>query len=304
MHNVERGTFHGVSWGSRRLYTWRRHHGHGGGSSSRWVPNAEATIDYQDCHYRGVEYMLCGGVQSYATPGGPIAFGGLDLVDLRRDRPEHQIPVNLFVDEGAGPNPNLALTHNAFWVQPLDGRSLRFYFMTESDLQADLLDLRRDAVGESLSAVAILGSWASSSACSPPTTAPRWRPRRPATSSSPPSATPWPATARPRCGCTWRAPTGRRAGPTRSPRCATPCTGPTGRQRGAPAGGARARHTRCWPRAAPRAIATERDRERVREAAELLLEAGEHRAAGEAYESLGDDGGRGRAPTARAACST
>ena len=139
VHNVERGTFHGVSWGSRRLYTWRRHHRHGGGTSSRWVPNAEAIIDYQDCHYRGVEYMLCGGVQSYATPAGSVAFGGLDLVDLRRDRPEHQIPVNLFVDEGAGPNPNLALTHNAFWVQPLDGRSLRFYFMTESDLQADLM---------------------------------------------------------------------------------------------------------------------------------------------------------------------
>ncbi|HKE13909.1 MAG TPA: FHA domain-containing protein [Kofleriaceae bacterium] len=37
-------------------------------------------------------------------------------------------------------------------------------------------------------------------------------------------------------------------------------------------------------------VATERDRERVREAASLLLEAGEHRAAGEAFESLGDEG--------------
>ncbi len=36
-------------------------------------------------------------------------------------------------------------------------------------------------------------------------------------------------------------------------------------------------------------VATERDRERVREAAALLVEAGEHRAAGEAFESLGDD---------------
>jgi FHA domain len=36
-------------------------------------------------------------------------------------------------------------------------------------------------------------------------------------------------------------------------------------------------------------VATERDRERVREAAMLLVEAGEHRAAGEAFESLGDD---------------
>jgi hypothetical protein len=42
-------------------------------------------------------------------------------------------------------------------------------------------------------------------------------------------------------------------------------------------------------------VATERDRERVREAAELLLEAGEHRTAGEAYASIGDDAGAARA---------
>lgn len=36
-------------------------------------------------------------------------------------------------------------------------------------------------------------------------------------------------------------------------------------------------------------VATDRDRERVREAALLLIEAGEHRAAGEAFESLGDE---------------
>jgi hypothetical protein len=37
-------------------------------------------------------------------------------------------------------------------------------------------------------------------------------------------------------------------------------------------------------------VATERDRDRVREAAQHLLEAGEHRAAGEAFESIGDEG--------------
>jgi hypothetical protein len=63
----------------------------------------------------------------------------LDLVDLRRARPEHQVPVNLFVNEGKGPNPGLALTHNAFWVEPGANGSLRAYFMTESNNQADLL---------------------------------------------------------------------------------------------------------------------------------------------------------------------
>ena len=83
--------------------------------------------------------MLCGGVGGYTTPLGDIAFGGLDLIDLRRARLEHQIPVNRFIDEGAGPNPGLALTHNAFWLEPLGNGSLRAYFMTESDNQADLL---------------------------------------------------------------------------------------------------------------------------------------------------------------------
>lgn len=53
---------------------------------------------------------------------------------------EHRIPVNAFIDEGAGPSPTLSLAHNAFWVEPTaDGGALRFYVMTESDNQADLL---------------------------------------------------------------------------------------------------------------------------------------------------------------------
>jgi hypothetical protein len=137
VHNTRRGTLHGVSWGSRRLYTWRV-----AGKrvvSAGWFPNPQFYIDYQDCHYQGIEYMLCGGVGGYTTPLGNIAFGGFDLFDLRRARLEHQIPVNRFIDEGAGPNPGLALTHNAFWVEPLANGSLRAYFMTESDNQADLL---------------------------------------------------------------------------------------------------------------------------------------------------------------------
>ena len=141
VHNRQRGTMHGVSWGSRRLYTWRvtGRPGMTKVASSEWTPNAQFYIDYQDCHYQGIEFMLCGGVTGYPTPLGSIAFGGLDLVDLRRARPEHQIPVNQFIDEGSGPNPGLALTHNAFWMEPLNEKSLRGYFMTESDNQADLL---------------------------------------------------------------------------------------------------------------------------------------------------------------------
>lgn len=137
VHNVHDRSIRGVSWGSRRLYTWEL--GRGRKVSSDWVPNPQFYIDYQDCHYQGVEFMLCGGVASYNTPRGSVAFGGLDLVDLRRNRMEHQVPVNQFIDEGSGATGTLALTHNAFWVEPLDKQSLRGYFMTESDNQAELV---------------------------------------------------------------------------------------------------------------------------------------------------------------------
>ena len=141
VHNVHAGTLHGVSWGSRRLYTWdvSTRGGKTRVRSSDWVPNPQFYIDYQDCHYHGIEYMLCGGVGGYSSPLGNIAFGGIDLVDLRNSRMEHQVPVNRFIDEGSGPNAGLALTHNAFWLEPLGNGTMRGYFMTESDNQAELV---------------------------------------------------------------------------------------------------------------------------------------------------------------------
>jgi Family of unknown function (DUF6454) len=48
VHNLQRRTLHGVSWGSRRMYTWRI-----SGNpkptkvvSSEWTPNAQFYIDY------------------------------------------------------------------------------------------------------------------------------------------------------------------------------------------------------------------------------------------------------------------
>jgi hypothetical protein len=142
VHDTRDGTFHGVSWGSRRLYTWRVKDPDGDKPAVRqssWVPNIEHYIDYQDCHYRGVSYMLCGGLTGFSTPLGSLDIGGLELVDLRSDRPVHQIPVTTYLDEGKGPNPGLSATHNAFWPEALPNGSLRLYIMTETDNQADLV---------------------------------------------------------------------------------------------------------------------------------------------------------------------
>lgn len=141
VHNLHDRTLRGVSWGSRRFYTWElsRRGRETKVRSSDWVPNPQFYIDYQDCHYQGVEYMLCGGVAHYSSPRGNVAFGGLDLVDLRSHRMQHQVPVNLFIDEGGGPTGTLSLSHNAFWLEPLNESAMRGYFMTESDNQAELL---------------------------------------------------------------------------------------------------------------------------------------------------------------------
>jgi hypothetical protein len=141
VRDVAGGTFHAVSWGARRLYTFalRRADDPASGIESRgWVPNPQQAIDYQDCHFAGVAYMLCGGLVKYPTPAGTVAFGGIDLVDLRRSRPEHQLPTNVYLDDGAGVRADLVVTGNAFWAEPLGDR-MRFYFMTETDNQADLV---------------------------------------------------------------------------------------------------------------------------------------------------------------------
>lgn len=137
VHDPLRHTFHGVSWGSRRLYTW--HELGKGVSTGEWAANSAFYIDYQDCHLHGVGFMLCDGLVSYSTPLGAVALGGLELVDLWTNAPVHQIPVNQFVDEGKGPNANLSLMNNPFWVEPIDSGKLRVYAMPESDQQADLL---------------------------------------------------------------------------------------------------------------------------------------------------------------------
>lgn len=61
------------------------------------------------------------------------------LLQCRALALREEITVNAFIDEGNGPNPGLSLAHNAFWAEATGNDTLLFYFMTESDNQADLL---------------------------------------------------------------------------------------------------------------------------------------------------------------------
>ena len=113
VRDKEAGTLHGVSWGSRRFYTWRM------GEDLKVVDadrdpaslrtlNPEHYVDYQDCALLTAGKAVCTGVTEFRrTPDAP-AFGlsGIDIVDLKQGRPVFQVPVQLWTEDG------LAMTRN------------------------------------------------------------------------------------------------------------------------------------------------------------------------------------------------
>ena len=133
VHNTDGKALHGVSWGSRRLYKWPL------GADGK-ITNADAKpealrvmnpaqyIDYQDCHYAGVERMLCSGLNNYTPVPGqpPFRLGGLELVDLKANRPIWQVPIELWSPSG------LPMTQNPVFVESTSG-GLRAYFMPDDD---------------------------------------------------------------------------------------------------------------------------------------------------------------------------
>jgi len=138
IHNTDNRTLHGVNWGSRMFYTWElgsdfeqaklpdKTHNETPGFSVH--KNGNHYIDYQDCHYLGGRFMLCGGLNKYFIPSvGQIALGGIDLVELDSHAAIHQIPVNLRI------KPDLVLTNNPFFFEMINDDVLRFYFMPEDD---------------------------------------------------------------------------------------------------------------------------------------------------------------------------
>ncbi len=108
---------HGVSWGSRRFYAWQL--GDDGApvtTDADPVMNPSFYIDYQDCHYAGPGHMLCGGLNRYGPDADArIAVGGLDLVDLERNAPVHQLPIRMWLP------PDLAMTHNPYFCELGEG---------------------------------------------------------------------------------------------------------------------------------------------------------------------------------------
>lgn len=119
-HDPNNHTLFALSWGSRRFYKWPTERKDG-----EWLPvrpsepsvtlNTNHYIDYQDCQVlHGTGRILCSGLNRFAGKGlggGPVALGGIDLIAMDTLRPEHMLPIPLWVDQ------TLVMTHNPFFVQ-------------------------------------------------------------------------------------------------------------------------------------------------------------------------------------------
>lgn len=119
------GEVHGVSWGSRTLFTWTPR-----GRVLDATPNPDHMLDYQDCAYSGAGTQLCSGVTGLPTPaGGAYELGGLALTSLRDHRVLHEVPFQKFSAAGHVVTRNpVALEQDGptlrLWAAPDDGEGL------------------------------------------------------------------------------------------------------------------------------------------------------------------------------------
>ncbi len=126
VHDRAARALHAVSWGSRNFYRWTldaRGRVTNAAQPLRQL-NAAFYIDYQDCKYVGDHAMLCAGLSQYQSNSTRFRLGGMELIDLRTQRPLYQLPVELWTPAG------LPMTQNPFWVEIM-AEGLRFYFVPE-----------------------------------------------------------------------------------------------------------------------------------------------------------------------------
>lgn len=96
VRDEDTGRIHGVSWGSRDLFTWSKK-----GRIQDVVANESHMVDYQDCEYSGGGTQICTGVTNLSTAeGGTYELGGIALLDLRTEQILHEVPVQEFSTAG------------------------------------------------------------------------------------------------------------------------------------------------------------------------------------------------------------
>ncbi|MBB4003037.1 DUF6454 family protein [Aurantimonas endophytica] len=133
VYDTDADTLHGVSWGSRRFYAWPLKDdgtvaNAAADPASLRVANPAQYIDYQDCKYVSAGRMACSGLNAYrvAPDATPFRLGGLEVVDLKDNRPIWQVPIELWAPSG------LPMTQNPTFLEATP-TGLRGYFMPDDD---------------------------------------------------------------------------------------------------------------------------------------------------------------------------
>lgn len=114
----DEGWLVGVGWGARRLYRASLD-----GRLIGRADNESHFLDFQDCQYVGQGMALCSGISGLPTPSGEGSYelGGYALLDTRRLRVGHQVPLCLWDSAGN------ALTRNATHFEGTADGGLRLY---------------------------------------------------------------------------------------------------------------------------------------------------------------------------------
>ena len=96
VRDYETGDLHGVSWGSRTMFTWTV-----GGRLLEAAANRSHLLDYQDCAYVDRGKQICSGITGLPdASGGTYELGGLALLDLESDEILHELPFPYFSTAG------------------------------------------------------------------------------------------------------------------------------------------------------------------------------------------------------------
>jgi Family of unknown function (DUF6454) len=110
------GRLHGVSWGSRRFYSWTSR-----GRQLAVAPNPEHYVDFQDCAYARFAKAVCTGITEYTGPtGARLELGGIGVVNLDSNTLGAEVPVQSYSTAGH------VVTRNPVDLE-VEGETLRMY---------------------------------------------------------------------------------------------------------------------------------------------------------------------------------
>lgn len=139
VHNTDDNSLHGVSWGSRRFYTWAMN-GHLVVVDSSAIPieNPSHYIDYQDCEYVSEGLAVCTGLATYQSGKVRFRLGGIELIDLRKNKPVYQVPLELWTENGKPLTQNpvafdVDRSRLLMYAMPEDNQSLLYVYEADLD---------------------------------------------------------------------------------------------------------------------------------------------------------------------------